>query len=578
MLHEGQEILIKDVLVFLFAAGVVVPILRTLKLPTVVGFILAGVALGPMGVSAFSDQVPLLEYFTLSDPAAAAPFAELGVLFLLFLLGLELSFKKLWALRRVVFGAGIMQALLSAGAIGYCAYLLGLAPPAAVLVGLALALSSTAIVMQVMTESKRAATPIGRTALGILLLQDILVAPILIYAGFVALQPDAANLTGVLIDALWKGLAALAIIFLTGRYILRHVFRLAASSGGRDFLMAITLLTVVGASVVTASAGLSIALGAFLAGLLLGETEFKHQAEVDLEPFKGLLLGLFFLTVGFGLDIAYVLSQWQMVIGGVAALILGKALIASLAARIFAGGWPLSLEAGFLLAPGGEFAFVIIGAGVASGAIGAEPATLVAAIAGLSMLLTTGTWYFGRWLGGLFAGDEVETTQPADYADLDGHVVIAGFGRVGRSIAEVMVHQAVDLVAVERDSGAVARHRKAGWKVYFGDGSRPEVLEKVGLARAAILIVTLDDAVRAEALVAAACQQRPDLPILARARDAEHARQLYLAGASFVIPDAVEAGLQMSARALQEIGYDSETARDLIASERDAAYQEATKA
>ncbi|GAB5459736.1 MAG: cation:proton antiporter [Henriciella sp.] len=576
MAHEGQEVLIKDALVFLFAAGVLVPVLRAFKLPTVVGFILAGVALGPMGVSAFSDQLPLLEYFTLSDPAAAAPFAELGVLFLLFLLGLELSFKKLWALRRVVFGAGSMQALLSAFAIGYVAYSFGLAPPAAALVGLALALSSTAIVMQLMIEHKRAATPVGRTALGILLLQDILVAPILIYAGFVTLQVDS-GLTGVLIDALWQGLTALAIIFLIGRYLLRHIFRLAANSGGRDFLMAITLLTVVGASVVTASAGLSIALGAFLAGLLLGETEFKHQTEVDLEPFKGLLLGLFFITVGLGLDISYVVSRWEIVIGGVLALIICKAIIASLSARIFAGGWPLSLEAAFLLAPGGEFAFVIIGAGVASGAIGPEPATLVAAIAGLSMLLTTSSWHFGRWLGDMVSNNDVEAVSPADYADLDGHIVIAGFGRVGRSIAEVMLHQEADLVAVESDASAVARHRRAGWKVYFGDGSRPEVLAKVGLANAAILIITLDNPDRAEALVMSARLQRPDLPILVRARDAEHARQLYKAGASFVIPDAVEAGLQMSIRALEEVGYDSETARDLIASEREAAYEKATQ-
>ena len=290
--HEGQELLIKDALVFLLAAGLVVPLLRALKLPAVVGFILAGLALGPSGFSAFSDRVPILEYVTISDHAAAAPFAELGVLFLLFLLGLELSFQKLWALKRTVFGAGTMQAVLSALVIGYGLTLIGLPPTEAVIIGLALALSSTAIVMQILVEQKRAARPVGRSALGVLLFQDILVAPILIFVGFTASRGES-DLATVLLQASFNGFLALAIIFVIGRFLLRHLFRLAINAGGRDFLMAITLLTVVGASVITYNAGLSLALGAFLAGLLLGETEFKHQTEIDLEPFKGLLLGLF---------------------------------------------------------------------------------------------------------------------------------------------------------------------------------------------------------------------------------------------------------------------------------------------
>ena len=353
--HEGQEVLIKDVLVFLLAAGLVVPVLRALRLPAVVCFILAGIALGPSGFSAFSDQVPLLEYLTISDPEAAAPFAELGVLFLLFLLGLELSFEKLWALKRTVFGAGTMQALLSAVVIAYIAYLLGQPPAAAAIIGLALALSSTAIVMQILIEKKRAAGQVGRTALGVLLFQDIMVAPILIFVGFTVSQSDA-GLVAVLGQALLNGLIALIVIFVIGRFLLRHLFHLAAQAGGRDFLMAITLLTVVGASVITANAGLSLALGAFLAGLLLGETEFKHQTEIDLEPFKGLLLGLFFLTVGLAIDLTVVLENWPIVFGGLAALLLIKALIALIAVRIFSGTWSVAAESASLLAPAGEFA------------------------------------------------------------------------------------------------------------------------------------------------------------------------------------------------------------------------------
>lgn len=570
--HEGQDVLIKDALVFLLAAGLVVPVLRALKLPAVVGFILAGIALGPSGFSAFSDQLPVLEYVTISDPQAAAPFAELGVLFLLFLLGLELSFEKLWALKRTVFGAGTMQALLSALIIAYIAYMLGQPPAAAAIIGLALALSSTAIVMQVLIEKKRAAGPVGRTALGVLLFQDILVAPILIFVGFTASQSDAGLVT-VLGQAFLNGLIALLVIFVIGRYLLRHLYRLAAHAGGRDFLMAITLLTVVGASVITANAGLSLALGAFLAGLLLGETEFKHQTEIDLEPFKGLLLGLFFLTVGLAIDLNVVAENWTIVFGGLIALLILKAVIAVLAVRIFAGNWSVSVEAASLLAPAGEFAFVILGAGLAAGTLLAESTTILTAIVALSMLIVSISWRGGIWLAGRVAPTVETHPLPSDFSDAEGHVIVAGFGRVGRAVAHILYREKAEIVGLETNPGTVAKHRRDGWHVYFGDGGREEVLQKAGLAHAGLVVVTLDDATRAEAMVKTARRRRPDVPILARARDADHARNLYSAGATYVIPDAIEAGLQMSARALEEMGYETEMVRALIASERETEYQ-----
>lgn len=570
--HEGQEVLIKDVLVFLLAAGLVVPLLRAFRLPAVVCFILAGIALGPSGFSAFSDQVPLLEYLTISDPEAAAPFAELGVLFLLFLLGLELSFEKLWALKRTVFGAGTMQALLSAVVIAYVAYLFGQPPAAAAIIGLALALSSTAIVMQALIEKKRAAGPVGRTALGVLLFQDILVAPILIFVGFTASQSDA-GLVAVMGQALLNGLIALAVIFFIGRFLLRHLFRLAAHAGGRDFLMAITLLTVVGASVITANAGLSLALGAFLAGLLLGETEFKHQTEIDLEPFKGLLLGLFFLTVGLAIDLSVVVENWPIVFGGLIALLIVKALIALVAVRIFSGNWSVAAESASLLAPAGEFAFVILGAGLAAGTLLAETTTVLTAIVALSMLIVTLSWRGGIWLSGLLAPRGETHPLPDDFSDAEGHVIVAGFGRVGRAVAHILDREQAEIVGLETNPNTVAKHRQDGWHVYFGDGGREEVLQKAGLAHAGLVVVTLDDASRAETMVKTARRGRPDVPILARARDADHARSLYTAGATYVIPDAIEAGLQMSARALEEMGYETDTVRTLIASERETEYQ-----
>ncbi len=575
--HDGQEILIKDMLVFLFAAGIVVPLLRLGRLPVVVGFILAGILLGPNGLGGFSERWPALTFITISDPHAAEPFAELGILFLLFLLGLELSFEKLWALRRVVFGAGGLQSALSALAIGTVAYMLGLDAPAAAVIGLALALSSTAIVMQLVIESRRAAMPVGRAALGVLLFQDLLVAPILIFVGFAANDGGDASLVSKIIEALVQGTLAVVIIVLIGRYALRRVFRLAAHAGGRDFLMALTLLGVVGAAALTASAGLSLALGAFLAGLLLGETEFKHQTEVDLEPFKGLLLGLFFMTVGMGLDLPSIAMSWQQVLGGLAALLIAKTAIAWLATRLFAGGNQLATGTSFLLAPAGEFAFVVIAAALAVNVVSPEAAALVAAIAGLSMLLIPVMDFAGSRLADRFSPTGPTSPEMGDYSGMEGHVIIAGFGRVGQAIANILTTEQTEIVGLERDALRVARGHEAGWRVYLGDAARADILERAGARSAALFVVTVDDPAAAEDMVRAVKHMRADAIILARARDEKHALQLEKAGASYVIPDAIEAGLQIAARALETFGYEGETVRDLLAAHREGEYRRAAE-
>ncbi|MBU2607246.1 MAG: cation:proton antiporter [Alphaproteobacteria bacterium] len=569
---HGYEVLVKDALIFLFAAGVVVPVFRYLRLPSVVGFILAGVVLGPYALGSLAHVQPLLEYVSISDPEAAAPFADLGILFLLFLLGLEFSFEKLWSLRRAVFGAGGLQSMLSAAAIAGAVYWAGLPAEAAIICGLALALSSTAIVMQILVEQKRVTRPIGRTAMSVLLFQDILVAPILIFIGFLAMAEEA-SVSAVLIEAVVNGLIAVAFIMLVGRFALRPVFRLAAQMGGRDFLMALTLLTVVGAATITASAGLSLALGAFMAGLLLGETEFKHQTEVDLEPFKGLLLGVFFMTVGMALDLPSLVTQPGLILGGLAALLVTKFLIAFLACRLFAGDRLVSLETASLLAPAGEFAFVVVAAAGAAGVLDAGTSGNIAAIAGLSMLLIP---VLGR-LGGL-AVSRLESDEPAthldtDFSGLKGHVIIAGFGRVGQTVARILHEEDTEIVALERSAVRLAKARQQGWQVFLGDAARPEILQSAGADGARLFVVTVDDVAAAEAMVASFHKRHPDVPIVVRARDHEHATRLRRAGASQVIPDAIESGLQMAGRALAEFGYDEETVRNRLAAERTEEYR-----
>ena len=571
MTEPGHEILIKDAVVFLFAAGVVVPVFRYLKLPAVVGFMLSGIALGPYALGQLAHQYHFLEYFSISEPEAAAPFAELGVLFLLFLLGLEFSFEKLWGLRRAVFGAGGLQAGVSALAIGLIAWQVGLPAEAAIICGLALALSSTAIVMQLLIEQKQAAQPVGRAALAVLLFQDILVAPILIFVGFVNIEAGT-NLTAVLLEALVNGVIAIVAIMIIGRFGLRRMFSLAAAAGGRDFLMALTLLTVVGAAAITATAGLSLALGAFLAGLLLGETEFKHQTEVDLEPFKGILLGLFFMTVGMGLDLPSILSQPWVILAGLGALLLLKLFIGFGALRLFAGKTPMSIEAAFLLAPAGEFAFVVIAAATAVGALAPEPGGMMAAIAGLSMLLIPTLGKVGTFIADRLRAQEPAHTLEEDFSDLEGHVIIAGFGRVGHAVARILAAEEADVVALERSAVNVSRARNAGWRAYLGDAARQEILHSAGADGARLFVVTVDDVSAAEGMVRAFHKLRPEVPIIARARDHEHAQRLIDAGAKEVIPDAVESGLQMAGRTLHEFGYNDETIRDRLAAERDEEY------
>lgn len=572
--HAPDPTLIKDLLVFLIATGILVPALRWARVPTVIAFMLAGIVLGPFALGNLAHDYPVLEFFSITTPQAALPFAELGVLFLLFLLGVEFSFQKLWALRKVVLGAGSVQAFLSAAAISVAGVAFGLNLPEAMILGLALALSSTAIVMQVLIEAKRAAQPVGRATLGVLLFQDILVAPILIFVGFAALKAGA-NMAGVLIDALVRGLIAIAVIWAIGNYLLGRVFRLAAASGGRDYLMALTLLTVVGAAAITYSAGLSLALGAFLAGLLVGETEFKHQTEVDLEPFKGMLLGLFFMTVGMGLDLPAIEDNIVWILAALAAMIAVKFLIAYAACRFFAGDRALSLEAALLLAPAGEFAFVVLTAARSSGVVTAEIATFAGAVAGLSMLTTPLLGRLARSLAGAGKSSADGAVPDLDLGHLSGHVILAGYGRVGQSVARLLLQEGATLLALDREPEKIRLARQAGLHAYVGDAARKEFLAVCELETAAMLIVTVDDAERAAAMVRAARELCPGLTILARAHDGEHMRQLIEAGAGHVVPEAIESGLQMVQIALEVFGYDTETVRDRIAQARDEEYRKA---
>lgn len=570
-----NEVWLKDVAVFLAAAGIVAPFFRALKQSAVLAFLLAGVLFGPFGLGRLVDSIPWLYFVTISDPHAVEPMGEAGILFLLFMLGLELSFGRLWALRKDVFGLGAFQVLLSAALIGSVAIFFGVAAAPASIIALALALSSTAIVMQILIEDRKTATPAGRTAFSVLLFQDIMVAPILILVGFLGI--GGGSVIPAIGQAVIGGAFAIAFIGLMGRFAVRPAFQMAAAAGGREMMLALTLLAVLGASAATAYAGLSLALGAFLAGLLLGETEFKTQIEIDLEPFKGLLIGLFFMTVGMEIDAIELIANWPVILGGTGALVLGKIGLAYSGARLFGKPRHVGVQVATLLGPSGEFAFVIVGAAVAANVIGLQTAALVTAMAGLSMLVTPFIARAGSRLADRLLPGDLGVTHSAPESAMNGHVILAGYGRVGRLLGELLLEENADIIAIDTDPKRIAQCRKDGIRIFYGDAGRVETLVKAGVADAAQFIVTVDNPDKAERVVRAVRSRRKDAPITARAMDRKHADRLIAAGASFVIHEAAEAALQLAAHALQDFGMTPDAARARITRAREEIYEDPDK-
>jgi CPA2 family monovalent cation:H+ antiporter-2 len=411
--------------------------------------------------------------------------------------------------------------------------------------------------MQLLEDQGRSATVVGRVALSVLLFQDLMVAPVLF--GVEVLARGAHNVALSLTGALLQAVAAVVIFAAVGRYLLQPIFRFAAASGSRDLIMAITLFMVLGVAAATGAAGLSTALGAFLAGLLLSETEYRHQVEIDVAPFKGLLIGLFFITVGMTIDIRMVWAQIGIVVVAVAALLVVKSVILFAASRGLGVSAAVAAEVAVLLAEGGEFAFVVIALSRSNGLLAAETAQLAAAVVGFSMMLTPLCARCGQWVGRrLQHVDHRHHLPAADMEELRDHVVIGGYGRVGRLIARLLTAENVPFIALDSNGELVTECRKAGHMCFFGDAGRPELLARVGAAHARAFVVTVNARAAAEQMVAAARKQQPDALVLARAIDAEHAVRLLELGAVDVIPEAVEASLQLGGRLLEGLGLSDE--------------------
>jgi CPA2 family monovalent cation:H+ antiporter-2 len=549
----AEAVWIKDLLIVLAAAGIIVPLFRRLGVSVVLGFLIAGVILGPHGLARLADQFPPIRYGVFLDESRVAPFAELGVLFLMFTIGLELSAERLIGMRRLVFGLGTLQVVATAAIIAAVALLFGNGIAGSAVIGVALSFASTAIVLQVLIERRQLGTPLGQAALGILLLQDLAVVPVLV--GINLLGGEEPSI-GAAVRGIGIAAATIAIIIFAGRFLAKPLLRIAARSGSRELILAIALFVAIGAGLATAAAGLSPVLGAFLAGLLLGSSEYRHQVDLDIEPFKGLLLGLFFMTVGMSLDLAAVSRLLPWLLLSVIALASIKGAIVFAAGRIAGESRLTALGAAFVLAGCGEFAFVVFRTAGGANLIPPETIQFMMAVAALTMIATPLLASLGRTVTERAERRMHERIHGVgDGIDgLSGHLVIAGFGRVGEMVARILDENSVSYVALDLDGEIVAHAREVGRPVHFGDAGRREMLERVGGAHALGFVVTLNDSDKAQAIVDIIRQTWPNAPIYARAHDSAHAQKLIALGATVVVPETVEGSLQLAGSVLEGIG------------------------
>lgn len=565
------------VIVFLVVAGVAVPLIHRLKVSPVLGYLLVGLVVGPFGAGRFVDAVPWLGYLVIADLDGVRALAELGIVFLLFMIGLELSVERLWSMRRLVFGLGTAQVLVTGAVIAAIASMFDNTLAAALVLGAAFALSSTAIVMQLLTENRRLGSAAGRTSFAILLLQDLAVLPILFVLGaFAAFAGGGATSGGSVALSFGAaiGQAALAAVAIVGvgRLVIRPLFRFVGAAGSSEMFLAAVLLVIIGTAVATEAAGLSMALGAFLAGLVLAETEYRHEISVDIEPFKGLLIGLFFVSVGMAIDIAMVAARPVWLIASVVGLFAIKGVILYGLVRVFGQPRSVSFETALLLGQGGEFAFLVVGQAFALGLLPNETAQFMLIVTGLAMLATPIVARLARDIAARInqaekdADTDLEAATPA--GDLADHVVVVGYGRVGQMLGAFLGEQGVPHVGLDLDANLVSRFRREGAALFYGDASRPAMLHQIGLDDARAAVVTMDGADAAERVVANMRAARPDLPIYARARDAAHAARLLKLGASHVIPETIEASLQLGEVLLEGLGVPDAAARQLIEARR----------
>ncbi len=541
---------IKDALIILATAGVVVPLMHKLKISPILGFLGAGAVLGPKGIGAFSTDYPWLHWVSITAEDRIAGIADLGVVFLLFVIGLELSWPRLMTMRRKVFGLGSLQVVASALVLGSIAAASGQSTAASVILGTSLALSSTAIVVELLAAQNRMAKATGRVSFAVLLFQDLAVVPILFLVSFLS-QDNSNDILQSLGLALGQAGLIIGIVVAFGRVLMRRLFRLVADTDSPELFIAATLFVVIGTGALTQMAGMSMSMGAFIAGLLLAETEYRRAIETTISPFKGLLLGVFFFSVGMSVDMGVLLRSPALLFGLALALVVIKSLIFIVLARGFKVPWPAAVESALLLGSGGEFAFIVISLAMTAQILDAHIGALILTVVSISMAAIPVIGHMGYRLSKRIEQrftSSGETILPPQ----DGTVraIVVGYGRVGQLVSQMLTQHNIAFLATDRNATTVSRFMRQGKPVYYGDAANPLFLRICGLHEASALIITIDIPSVIDEIVGVARQLRPDMPIIARARDAEHAKHLYRLGVTNAVPETIEASLQLSEAAL----------------------------
>jgi len=537
--------MISDALVILGAAGLVIPVFTRFRITPVIGFILIGIAVGPFGLGQLVYERPWLSHITITDPEALEPFAEFGIILLLFTIGLELSFKRLWQMRRLVFGLGALELLVTGVMLAIVLAMIGQYWTGALALGFALAFSSTAIVLPISGTH----SPVGRSALSMLLFEDIMIVPIIFILGAMAPTAQAEGWEG-LVDTLVVGGVVIAVLLIAGRIALPRLFAQAARTKSPELFLAASLLVVIGASLATALAGLSPIVGALIAGLLIAETEYHGEVEAIIEPFKGLALGIFLITVGMSIDLATIWENLASIATAVVGVLVFKALVTGILLRLMGARRSTAAETGILMASPSETTLIVLAA--ASSALLIQPGTAQfwQIVTAIGLTVTPVLALIGRAIA-----RRVEPIPELPAEDEgEPRVIIIGAGRVGRLIARMLETHDKPYVAIDSNADLIASAKRRGFRAAFGDASRSDALDKLGIESALAVVLTMDEPVLAARLVAKLRKAYPQLLIVARARDTGHAAELYRAGASHAVPETLESSLQLSEAVLVDIG------------------------
>ena len=539
--------ILSDALVVLGAAGIVIPLFARFRITPIIGFILVGLLVGPSGLGAYVSEMPWLGYVTITDAERLEPFAEFGIVLLLFSIGLELSFGRLWAMRRHVFGLGALELIGCAALIAAGLIALGNSPATGLALGLALALSSTALVLKIVDTN----TPVGKAALAMLLFEDIALVPIIFLLGAMGRGSETQS-TEELLRVLGEGAVVIIGLLVAGRLLLPRLFAQAARTKSPELFLAASLLVVIVASTLTGVVGLSPIVGALIAGLLIAETDYHEEVEAITEPFKGLALGVFLITVGMGQDLAVVWARPLEILLGVTVILLAKALVTGLLLRLMGARASTSTETGILMSSPSETTLIVLGAAITARLISRDAAQFWQIVTAIGLTVTPILAILGRWLARRV--DVAAQTPPPPLEPEERRAIVVGCGRVGRLVSRMLATHDIPYVAIDSDADQVRLAQEAGLNTMFGDVARGDALRRIGADHAAAVILTMDEPVAAQRLVRKLRAAYADLPIIARARDVRHAAALYRAGATHAVPEALESSLQLSEAVLVDLG------------------------